>query len=150
MRFNQEELKCISQEEWNKVSDYCAKKRISPYDKVNYNKALIEIRKEKELPKQAIKEDEDWDMDLISLELTCEVLFKLVKTQSEITLVEVLKRLCSLFPEVAKDVTKTIRELPIEDITKFIRQAGDTKEHMLFYDILNGDFGYRVMKIMKS
>ena len=93
---------------------------------------------------------EEFDVDFINLNLVISIMFQLSKTNEEITLTSLLKRLCLYFPEVGKDVEKIIQENTIEDITKIIRQTGDTKEHILFYDILNSDFGFKIIKIMKQ
>ena len=38
----------------------------------------------------------------------------------------------------------------IEEVTECIRQEPDCKLSMLFYEILNSDFGYKVIKFFKE
>ena len=77
----------------------------------------------------------------------------LAKNNDEVALINLLHRLESSFKLTAKEVINDILDNDIEDTTKCIRQQSDCKTQgyfMLFYDILNSDFGYKIMKFLKE
>lgn len=74
----------------------------------------------------------------------------LAKNNDEVALINLLHRLESSFKLSAREVMNAILDNDIEDTTKCIRQQSDCRYSMLFYDILNSDFGYKVMKFFKG
>ena len=75
---------------------------------------------------------------------------KLAKNNDEVALINLLHRLESSFKLTAKEVMNDILDNNIEDVTECIRQEPDFKLSMLFYEILNSDFGYKVIKFFKE
>ena len=75
---------------------------------------------------------------------------KLAKNNDEVALINLLHRLESSFKLTAKEVMNDILDNNIEEVTECIRQEPDCKLLMLFYEILNSDFGYKVIKFFKE
>lgn len=75
---------------------------------------------------------------------------KLAKNNDEVALIYLLHRLESSFKLTAQEVVNAILDNDIEDVTKCIRQQSDCKHSMLFYEILNSSFGYKVIKFFKE
>lgn len=90
--------------------------------------------------------------DKVTFKQIYELGLKTFKTHNEIILVEVLSVFENLYPECANAIIEKILvpELnTVEEVCKFIRQSSDYKEDIVFYKILNSDFGLKIIKIAK-
>jgi len=74
----------------------------------------------------------------------------ITKTNDEVVILNTLHRLETIFPNTSKEVINFIINENIDDILKSIRQRSDEKMSMLFYDLLNGNFGFKIMKLLKQ
>lgn len=89
-------------------------------------------------------------MERLTLEEILKFAHLRTHTNEEYTIVLLLQRMIKLFPEATKEVQEIIDNNSIADIAKAIRQQSDEAPSMLFYDILNCDFGYKLLKMMKE
>ena len=79
-----------------------------------------------------------------------DISIQIAKTNDEVVILNTLHRLEKIFPDSATETLEIILEENMENICKSIRQKTSYATSMLFYELLNGDFGYKVIKLLKE
>ena len=93
--------------------------------------------------------EQEWK-DEVSLKEIPKILLPVTTTNDEVIILNLLERIILMFPEATKEVEEIIYNTDISDVTKTIRQTSDCNGSVLFYEILNGTLGYKIIKTMKT